>query len=166
MEGIIPIFSKLELHQLIKPLILILILIDKLSNLVPCLDLLHDCLFGDAGVLAVYLFFLLFVLHAGQLVDVFVFFERAFALLDVRQHHCLYWVFRISADGGAALTLTVVLLFEVDITRIWVLRRCIIVGIGGRRGRWLGREGHARGREYFAINHVTSLLLRLHMLSF
>ena len=95
-----------------------------------------------------------------------VFFECAFALLDVGKHHCLYWVFRISADGWAALTLTLVLLFEVDIMRISVSRLCIIVGIGGRRGRWLGSEGHARGREYFTINHVTSLLLRLHMLSF
>lgn len=83
-EALIFILPILELHQLVKPNMFILILIFKLRNLIPRLYLLHDGCFRKSRILRVDFFNLVFVFEASKLIDVLVFLQGALLL-----RHCI-----------------------------------------------------------------------------
>lgn len=152
----IPVLAELELHQFIKPLILILILILKLSNLVASLHLLDHCLPRHTRVLAVHLLLLVLELHPRQLVYVLVTLQGTLLLLHPH-HYCLYGVLRPSLTRLALWQAgTRGFLAEIGVARV------VENGRDGGEGREVLGEGHTGCRLHLTVYDVTAVLRRLH----
>ena len=89
--------AELELHQLVEPLVFLLVLVLKFGDLVPSHYLLLDCGFWYSCVATVDLFFFVLILHPCQLIDVSVLLKDFSFFCHALNHDALDWVFWLSA---------------------------------------------------------------------